>query len=83
MIESTDSLALVTHMLCCSCGIYFSAAPSSENDHGSMNLASKHRPGGFDHAVQCGGHPADDRMLHPALDIGEDLAGIALDTSAD
>jgi len=35
MIESTDSLALVTHILCCSCGMYFSAAPSSENDHGT------------------------------------------------
>ena len=44
MIESTDSLALVTHMLCCSWGMYFSAAPSSENDHGSMNLASKTAP---------------------------------------
>jgi hypothetical protein len=29
-------MALV--MLCWSCAIYFSAAPSSENDHGSMNL---------------------------------------------
>src|SRR6516164_7909155 len=28
-------------MLCCSCGMYFSAAASSENDQGSMNLASK------------------------------------------
>ena len=44
MIESTDSLALVTHMLCCSWGMYFSAAPSSENDHGSMNLASNTAP---------------------------------------
>ena len=31
-------------MLCCSCGMYFSAAASSENDHGSMNLASKTAP---------------------------------------
>src|SRR6516225_6796340 len=44
MIESTASLAFVTHMLCWSCGIYFSAAPSSENDHGSMNLASNTAP---------------------------------------
>ena len=44
MIESTESLALVTHILCCSCGMYFSAAPSSENDHGSMNLASNTAP---------------------------------------
>ena len=32
-------------MLCCSCAICFSAAASSENDHGSMNLASKTPPG--------------------------------------
>ena len=31
-------------MLCCSCGMYFSAAASSENDHGSMNLASNTAP---------------------------------------
>jgi carbamoyltransferase len=40
MIESAAIRALVTHMLCWSWGMYFSAAPSSENDHGSMNLAS-------------------------------------------
>src|SRR5208337_5223130 len=40
MIERTDDLALVTHMLCCSWAICFSAAASSENDQGSMNLAS-------------------------------------------
>src|SRR5215472_14366970 len=40
MTESTALLAATTHMLCCSCGMYFSAAASSENDHGSMNLAS-------------------------------------------
>src|SRR6266436_4465802 len=40
IIESTDVLRWVTHMLCWSWGVYFSAAASSENDHGSMNLAS-------------------------------------------
>src|SRR5262249_49199421 len=40
MIESTAVLKCVTHMLCWTCAIYFSAAASSENDHGSMNLAS-------------------------------------------
>jgi hypothetical protein len=29
------------HMLCWSWDMYFSAAASSENDHGSMNLASR------------------------------------------
>src|SRR5580704_51977 len=40
MIESAAVLAFVTHMLCWSCAMYFSAAAPSENDHGSMNLAS-------------------------------------------
>src|SRR5262249_40220395 len=42
--ERAASLALVTHILCWSCAIYFSAAASSENDHGSMNLASNTAP---------------------------------------
>jgi hypothetical protein len=44
IIESTALLAAITHMLCCNCGMYFSAAAFSENDHGSMNLASKTAP---------------------------------------
>jgi hypothetical protein len=40
MIESAADRALVTHMLCWSWAMCFSAAASSENDHGSMNLAS-------------------------------------------
>src|SRR5204863_1405490 len=44
MIESTASLALVTHILCCSCAMCFSAAASSEKDQGSMNLASNTAP---------------------------------------
>src|SRR5436190_5295717 len=40
MIDSTELLRCVTHMLCWTCAMYFSAAASSENDHGSMNLAS-------------------------------------------
>ena len=45
MIERTAPIgAATTHILCCSCGIYFSAAASSENDQGSMNLASKTAP---------------------------------------
>jgi len=44
MIESTDSLDWVTHMLCWSWAIYFSTAASSEKDQGSMNLDSKTAP---------------------------------------
>src|SRR6266446_6910159 len=40
MIERTEILKCVTHMLCWTWAMYFSAAASSENDHGSMNLAS-------------------------------------------
>src|SRR5262249_58902611 len=41
MIDSTEALKWVTHILCWSWAMYFSAAASSENDHGSMNFASK------------------------------------------
>ena len=33
--DSTAVLASITHILCCSCGMYFSAGISSENDHGA------------------------------------------------
>src|SRR5262249_54899717 len=45
MIESTPALAFITHILCWSCGMYFSAARTSENDQGSINFASKTTPG--------------------------------------
>src|SRR4249920_3683088 len=44
MIESAAALALVTHILCWSWAMCFSAAASSENDQGSMNLASNTAP---------------------------------------
>src|SRR5438034_5358873 len=37
MIDSTELLRWVTHMLCWTCAMYFSAAASSENDQGSIN----------------------------------------------
>src|SRR5262245_5443087 len=40
MIDRTELRKWVTHMLCWSWAMYFSAAASSENDHGSINLAS-------------------------------------------
>src|ERR1700757_3558840 len=40
MIESTEVLKWVTHILCWTWAMCFSAAASSENDQGSMNLAS-------------------------------------------
>ena len=44
MMDSVAVRALATHMLCWSCAMYFCAAPSSENDHGSMNLDSNTAP---------------------------------------
>src|SRR6266568_2504665 len=40
MIDNTEVLKCVTHMLCWTWAMYFSAAASSENDQGSINLAS-------------------------------------------
>src|SRR5438093_7491811 len=40
MMDRTADLRWVTHMLCWTWAMYFSAAASSENDQGSMNLAS-------------------------------------------
>src|SRR6476646_6731732 len=77
MIDKTAVLALVTHMLCWSWAMYFCAAASSENDHGSMNLDSN-TSGALDYAVQGGCQKPDDRVLDPALDCRDHLAGIAL-----
>ena len=41
-------------------------------------LGLENCPGGLDHAVEGRRHPAHHRMLHPALDVGKDLPGIAL-----
>ena len=40
MAATLDGRVEATHILCWSCGMYFSAAASSENDQGSMDLAS-------------------------------------------
>ena len=42
----------------------------------------EHRPRSLDHAVEGSGHPAHDRVLHPALNRGEDLAGVAFEPFA-
>src|SRR5215831_11114908 len=44
MIDNTASRECVTHILCWTWAICFSAAASSEKDQGSMNLASKIAP---------------------------------------
>ena len=55
----------------------FSAAASSENDQGNMNLASNTALR-LDDPVQRRSHPADYRVADPALDISDDLPGRAL-----
>ena len=67
MTESTTVRAATTHMLCCSCGICFSAAASSENDQGSMNLASKTAP--LASARPSSGHPAQPKVPDMGLDL--------------
>ena len=79
MIESAESLAFVTHILCCSWAMCFSAAASSENDQGSMNLASNTAPVRLDHAVEGRRHPSQHRVLDLALDVDDGLAGVALE----
>jgi len=49
---------------------------------GQHELGLEHRPGAFNHAVEGGGDPADNRMLHAALDRGEHLAAIAFEPVA-
>ena len=78
MIDSTELRKWVTHMLCWSWAMYFSAAASSENDHGSMNLASNTASGPLHDAVEGRRHPRNGRMLDAALDVGNAPAGIAL-----
>ena len=78
MIDSTEVLRWVTHMLCWSWAMYFSAAASSENDHGSMNLDFEHGFSALHDAVKGRGHPGNSRVFDPALNIFDDPPGIAL-----
>ena len=63
MIDSTEDRKWVTHILCWSWAIYFSAAASSENDHGNINLASKTAPIPSIDPVEGGRHPRNSGML--------------------
>ena len=56
----------------------FSAALSSENDHGSMNFDSKTAPCLRHEPVQCGAHPIQDGMANVALDVSNLFARIQL-----
>src|SRR5262245_54468109 len=78
MIESTEVRRWVTHKLCWSCRMYFSAAASSEKDHGSMNLDSKHRLRALHDSVEGSHNPRDCRMPDPALHVADPPASVAL-----
>src|SRR5262245_55852739 len=78
MMESTEFLRWVTHMLCCTCAMYFSAAASSENDQGSMNLASNTASVPPHDPVQGRCHPRNARMPDAPLHVADLPAGGAL-----
>jgi hypothetical protein len=46
---------------------------------GQHELGLEHGPAVRDHPVEGRGHPPDHRMLHPALNRTDDLAGLALE----
>ena len=56
----------------------FSAAPSSENDHGSMNLASNTTPLPATITVKRRPHPLQHRVTEPMLNAFNDLPSLAL-----
>ncbi len=78
MIDSTAVLAFVTHMLCWSWAMYFCAAASSENDHGSMNLDSNTAPVPSTMPSNVAARNRITGMLDPPLDGRDHLAGVAL-----
>jgi hypothetical protein len=57
MIESTEVRRWVTHMLCWSCGMYFSAAASSEKDQRQHELGFEHGLRPLHNAIEGGSHP--------------------------
>ena len=78
MMESTADRAATTHMLCCNCGIYFSAAASSENDQGSMNLDSNTASLACMRPSRVARHPAQHGMADMRLHVRDHLSGIGL-----
>ena len=78
MTDNTGERAATTHMLCCSCGMYFWAAASSEKYQGSMNFEFQHRAIRLNAPVWSSGEPANGWMTHMLLDVGNDFPGIGL-----
>ena len=64
MIESTDSLAFVTHILVLELRhVFFGRRHFGERPR-QHELGLEPRPCGFDHAVDGCGHPAPERKVH-------------------
>ena len=78
MIESTESLGIGHPHVVLELRHVFFGCPLFRERPRQHEFRFENRIGSFDHPVEGGGHPAHDRMLHPALDVCKDLAGIAL-----
>src|SRR3954469_14461099 len=78
MIDKTDCFDPTTHMLCWSCAMCFSAAASSENAQGSMNFASNTASVRSTRPSSVAAIQERIGVLHPALDVLEDLTGVRL-----
>ena len=61
-----------------SCGMYFSAAASSENAQGSMNLASNTAPVASTRPSSVAAIQRSAQILGLTLNVRRDLAGICL-----
>src|SRR4051794_29402604 len=78
MMERTELLERTTHMLCWSCAMCFSAAPSSEKAQGSMNLASKTASVLSTTPSRVAAIQNRTGVPHPALHVLEHFAGVRL-----
>lgn len=78
MIDSTADLEWITHILCCSWAMCFSAAASSEKDHGSMNLASNTDPVPSTTPSSVAAIQRSTRMLDVFLMVGNCQASVEL-----
>ena len=78
MIESTELRRWVTHMLCWSWAMYFSAARLFGERPWQHEFGLEHGFGALHDAVEGCRHPRDRRVLDPALHIAHPPAGVAL-----
>jgi hypothetical protein len=79
MIDRTEVLKWVTHMLCWTWAMYFAAAVSSENDHGSMNLESKTAAVASTVPSRVAIIQGMAECLTTALDVGDPSPSVALE----